>query len=665
MLPIIWKVVGGGDKGGILVRTGHETASPEATSRLRTGSLVLEQKLMGERLMYARLTGAGPDVGWVSVTLKGKDLVVKESLDGLVWEVVGGGDKGGIVVRQGQDTASPELPTRLSTGAILKQAKLVGDRLQYERLLGTGPDTGWVSTVFKGKPLVEKKDLSAMLSVVPSAGPSSLPAGSAAPDSGRKARILCLHATPSNTNIMSFQTTALRQAAGTDIEWLFVDGPNLWEPTPGSTYPDEMERSQFEKVLAKGSEFWMWYRTVSRGTAMNSDTFEDVDLCCQFLSEYIESQKPIDAVVTFSQASSMISMFVEDLRRRGQEPPWRLTVQFNGGSITDARYAFPSKSAHPIIYVAGVKDDFYFLKDHVAAMYESVLLLEHDDGHSFPQTQPKAKEVYDRLVAELRRHCGLPAEIPGVKKAPATKKAAPKAPAAKEATAPAKKVEEKEKKEWWKMGEGEELPPGKWTVDYLGEARGKCKKCNCEWYRWNPNKLRPERGDDGDATITEWFLNDYSSLACQVCKCPYQSHVGLGHLLKPAGFTWDTDATDVDALINAKAREPGSPFDEESGKKKAAAIADIPEGAFFLAEECDYEVVHAKVVVRSVPETGGEMKGLMKKGDKVCGPAYQISNNPWLLVSEKSCTEMNIVFGSAWMLIDGKSVGLGELLKKL
>lgn len=73
---------------------------------------------------------------------------------GKVWLVVGGAEKGGIVVRKGEDTKSPELKDRLSTNAMVEQLELVGDRLKYEKMDGSGPDIGWVSLTFKGKPLM-------------------------------------------------------------------------------------------------------------------------------------------------------------------------------------------------------------------------------------------------------------------------------------------------------------------------------------------------------------------------------------------------------------------------------------------------------------------------------------------------------------------------------
>jgi len=71
--------VGGADKGGILVREGQDVRSPEAASRLATGARVRELQLVGDRLQYRKLKkkDAGPETGWVSIKLPGKDLLVK------------------------------------------------------------------------------------------------------------------------------------------------------------------------------------------------------------------------------------------------------------------------------------------------------------------------------------------------------------------------------------------------------------------------------------------------------------------------------------------------------------------------------------------------------------------------------------------------------------
>mmetsp|Transcript_130113 Transcript_130113/g.277987 ORF Transcript_130113/g.277987 Transcript_130113/m.277987 type:complete len:700 (-) Transcript_130113:57-2156(-) len=72
-----WKVVGGGDKGGILVRKGYKTGAESCGERLATGSVVEELEIRGkdERMKYKLLEGEGPETGWVMTSISGKTLL--------------------------------------------------------------------------------------------------------------------------------------------------------------------------------------------------------------------------------------------------------------------------------------------------------------------------------------------------------------------------------------------------------------------------------------------------------------------------------------------------------------------------------------------------------------------------------------------------------------
>lgn len=74
-----WKVVGGEDTGGILVRIGKDLSSKLAESRLSTGSIVRQVALKDGRLQYNIVSGSGPPRGWVSLKLKLKDLLIQVS----------------------------------------------------------------------------------------------------------------------------------------------------------------------------------------------------------------------------------------------------------------------------------------------------------------------------------------------------------------------------------------------------------------------------------------------------------------------------------------------------------------------------------------------------------------------------------------------------------
>lgn len=77
----LWEIVGGGETGGILVKDGKAFDSAKLKERLSTGAIVEEIVLEGERLNFKRLTGTGPEVGWISIKLPNKDLAVKTDND--------------------------------------------------------------------------------------------------------------------------------------------------------------------------------------------------------------------------------------------------------------------------------------------------------------------------------------------------------------------------------------------------------------------------------------------------------------------------------------------------------------------------------------------------------------------------------------------------------
>lgn len=80
------------------------------------------------------------------------------AMGGQVWEVVGGGEKGGIVVRAGRHLGSAELAARLEKSSVVEELARNGDRLKYKLLSGNGPEEGWVSIRLKDKVLLEARD---------------------------------------------------------------------------------------------------------------------------------------------------------------------------------------------------------------------------------------------------------------------------------------------------------------------------------------------------------------------------------------------------------------------------------------------------------------------------------------------------------------------------
>ena len=75
-----------------MVREGKGLDTVHLSHRLSTGALVRQLCLEDGRLQYQKLSGIGPDAGWVSVTIKGKALVVETSMVDIP-EVEGGANE--------------------------------------------------------------------------------------------------------------------------------------------------------------------------------------------------------------------------------------------------------------------------------------------------------------------------------------------------------------------------------------------------------------------------------------------------------------------------------------------------------------------------------------------------------------------------------------------
>ncbi|CAE7907979.1 hypothetical protein AK812_SmicGene29843 [Symbiodinium microadriaticum] len=73
-----WRITGGSDKGGIIVRQSESLKSADL-GRVSTGAIVEEIAKVGDRLCYRLEEGTGPAKGWVSIRVSGKELAEKIS----------------------------------------------------------------------------------------------------------------------------------------------------------------------------------------------------------------------------------------------------------------------------------------------------------------------------------------------------------------------------------------------------------------------------------------------------------------------------------------------------------------------------------------------------------------------------------------------------------
>mmetsp|Transcript_104108 Transcript_104108/g.333826 ORF Transcript_104108/g.333826 Transcript_104108/m.333826 type:complete len:653 (-) Transcript_104108:432-2390(-) len=91
------------------------------------------------------------------------------------WEVRGGAETGGIIVRSGRQLSASQLPQRLSCGAVVRELEMDGSRLRYKLETGVGPDSGWVSIRISTAELLVKAEAPKVVGRFPASSPAGRP----------------------------------------------------------------------------------------------------------------------------------------------------------------------------------------------------------------------------------------------------------------------------------------------------------------------------------------------------------------------------------------------------------------------------------------------------------------------------------------------------------
>jgi len=358
---------------------------------------------------------------------------------GFLWEVVGGTKSGGILVRQGEDVESPPEESRLSTGAMVRELALVGERLHFEKLEGSGPDTGWVSIKLKdGKDLVIKTVLPAPPRKVDrkteahTTGSLHISAKTTSylkprpPSIDRpKMRVLVLHGGGSNSGAAKFMSVQLAQLMKSYAEFSYINGDYIWDDRELTLHTP---REAMENRIKGKDSYRGWYpqefepaqpRCWSQRECQNEGDpdwafkvlYVDFEKHVDKLRKHIVQNGPFDVLVGFSQGANMLTAVAANILRDDGVVPWRLLVLFNGMWLRDERYAPLCKPPLdiPCVQVYGRNDHFRaYQGERLMQQYVNPIVMEHDGHHSFPPPDlAHSGDLYAEVAASMRWHCGL------------------------------------------------------------------------------------------------------------------------------------------------------------------------------------------------------------------------------------------------------------------
>mmetsp|Transcript_58717 Transcript_58717/g.157299 ORF Transcript_58717/g.157299 Transcript_58717/m.157299 type:complete len:330 (-) Transcript_58717:169-1158(-) len=319
------------------------------------------------------------------------------------WCVVGGVDKGGILVRTGQETSSPEAASRLATGALVKQEELVGDRLSYTKLTGEGPETGWVSIKLKDKILVETAPVFEPKEAEEGRQAGGVFAERPPPaEASRKIRLLCLHGTASSEKVFKSQLAALIKQAGDKFEFVFVEGCIVCDPSN----PIVGKQLEIMKKFFPNETFKQWGEPL--GEQLGWRRYDGLDVACKAVQEALQKEAPIDAVLGFSQGSN-VAHLVAAQAGVGKGAPLRCVVHIctsKPGWVAQMPELFEYKIPVPALCISADQDTVATGNKELASSYEAPELASHSGEHRpMPAKAPENKELADTIVAFLEKHC--------------------------------------------------------------------------------------------------------------------------------------------------------------------------------------------------------------------------------------------------------------------
>ncbi|CAE8719473.1 unnamed protein product [Polarella glacialis] len=338
-----------------------------------------------------------------------------------VWEVVGGAENGGIIAREGKELKSSQLPERLATGALLKGLSLEGDRLNFERLSGAGPDSGWVSIKLKDKVLCQMKEPSdASQSCAEDQASGWKPPAC----KGRKPRVLCLHGTGCNGKIFKTQLAKLLPKAKDTLELIFLDGRMNVDKGPAFETMQKFfpgEPNFMYDIVSLDSKGWRVYN--------------DPKATLIWLQAQLKLHSPIDGVLGFSQGANFALMLLAQAAASdsGSALPlgFGVLLGINAPGFTEqlpdiftgALLPMPILVVHGLQegYGAGMEPLFEAAKEqglkvdtkgedmpaaHVMKLLGHGEAIAHKEGHvPLPRDKQQAEEITSRIVSFVLESC--------------------------------------------------------------------------------------------------------------------------------------------------------------------------------------------------------------------------------------------------------------------
>ncbi|KAI9913860.1 hypothetical protein PsorP6_006448 [Peronosclerospora sorghi] len=217
----------------------------------------------------------------------------------------------------------------------------------------------------------------------------------------RPIRILCLHGWRTSGSILEHQTSALRQAFGSRVEFRYVDAP--WRasgPVP------ELVRSFYGD---KGP-FYEWWDAVKQ---QDRETlrYEGFEHSLDYLTAQVQAFGPIDAVLGFSQGAAMATLLTAHYVSNYGYVPWKCCILICGlyprnletqELLEAAKTSTDGAIDVPSVHVVGKTDPLASKSEILVQSFTKTkrVRFEHEEGHKFPSPF-NYKQMYRDIAHEI------------------------------------------------------------------------------------------------------------------------------------------------------------------------------------------------------------------------------------------------------------------------
>jgi len=318
------------------------------------------------------------------------------------WCVVGGAEKGGILVRQGQALSSAEADKRLERGAVVRQVQLVGERLCFQRLSGEGPETGWVSLKLKDKVLMEPCPILEPKAVTLGREAQIYgPSFSMTATKGRKIRVLCLHGTAATEKVLRAQLMHLLKLCSEDFEFIFQEGCIDCD----ESNPIVAKQVELMKQYFPGEKFKQWAEPLGEDGGWRR--YGKWEAAMDFVEEVMKKSAP-DVLLGFSQGSNLCHPLAARCAL-GRSSPIACVVHFcttKPGWVAQTPELFEYQIPVPALLIEGKVDETAQGAADTALTYADPVVLKHSDGHRpFPKDVAEARELAKKIRDFVLLHC--------------------------------------------------------------------------------------------------------------------------------------------------------------------------------------------------------------------------------------------------------------------